>query len=131
MDENEFVAVTSTNAAKLFNMYPRKGISLIHLVFLRLRWKLTALKVRPALGHSQISDVSSVFLGRIAVGSDADIVVWNPKETRTVSAKTHNLVNPIFIIILIITLIIHNQNPSLIIISRSFLCCLSVCRRWR
>lgn len=32
----------------------------------------------------------NIYQGCISVGSDADIVLWNPNKKRTISVKTHH-----------------------------------------
>ncbi len=49
---SEFVRLTSSNTAQIFNIHPRKGA--------------------------------------VAVGSDADLVVWDAEASRTISVKTHH-----------------------------------------
>ena len=53
IDAHRFVEIVSTNPARMFGLWPRKGT--------------------------------------IAVGSDGDLVVWDPEKETVLSAKTHHM----------------------------------------
>jgi dihydropyrimidinase len=53
IDPHRFVEITSTNPARMFGLWPRKGT--------------------------------------VAVGSDGDLVLWDPEREVTLSAKTHHM----------------------------------------
>lgn len=74
LDPCRFVAITSTNAAKIFNIYPQKG----------------RIGISGRTLHRLYIILLNIFSLCAAVGSDADIVVWNPQATRTISKDTHH-----------------------------------------
>ncbi|KAB0400440.1 hypothetical protein E2I00_010764, partial [Balaenoptera physalus] len=41
--------------------------------------------------EERMSVVWEKCVGRVAVGADADLVIWNPKATKIISAQSHNL----------------------------------------
>lgn len=87
VDFCRFVAITSTSAAKIFNLYPQKvgdhtrPICLSLLRALRLSFRL----IEKCIEFCGIC----CFKGRVAVGSDADLVVWDPSAERRISSQTH------------------------------------------
>lgn len=97
---NEFVAVTSANAAKIFNIYPRKGSITVGADADIVLWDAEGSRTISAKTHHQRVDFN-IFEGRTVKGIAAHTLsrgklVWTNGELRTVKGAGKYVRRPAF-----------------------------------
>ncbi|MFT4941688.1 MAG: dihydropyrimidinase, partial [Paraglaciecola sp.] len=97
---NEFVAVTSANAAKIFNIYPRKGSITVGADADIVLWDAVGTRTISVKTHHQNIDFN-IFEGRTVQGVAVHTLsqgklVWSDGELRTIKGAGKNVKRPAF-----------------------------------